>query len=60
MAKRWYVLVDSGECVFVSSRAVAIRRLQASNPWTVVNETNVMTEPRAYRWLTAVQSSAVK
>lgn len=60
MAKRWYVLVDSGECVFVSSRAVAIRRLQASNPWTVVNETNVMTEPRAYRWLASVQSSSVK
>ena len=58
MEKRWYVLIDSGECVFVSTRAVAIRRLQASNPWMVVNETNVMTEPRAYRCLNAVQSRA--
>jgi len=58
MAKRWYVLVDSGECVCVSSRKVAIRRLSASNPSLTVDETNVMTERQANeRLLTAsVQS----
>jgi len=47
MPKRWYVLVDTGECVFTSTRRRAIEKLRLRNPDLVVDETNVFYEPVA-------------
>ena len=63
MAKRWYVLVDTGECVFTSTRRRAIEKLRLRNPGLVVDETNVLVEEAALRHekhlaaIAAVQSS---
>jgi len=63
MTKRWYVLVDTGECVFTSTRRRAIEKLRLRNPSLVVDETNVFYEAKALlheKHLAAVQSSTEK
>lgn len=61
MAKRWYVLVDTGECVYTSTRRRAIEKLRILNPSLTVDESNVFVESVALqheKHLAAVQSSS--
>ena len=59
MAKRWYVLVDTGEAVYTNTHRRAIEKLQLLNPGLIVDENNVFVEEAALqheKHLAAVQS----
>ena len=59
MAKRWYILVDTGEAVYTNTRRRAIEKLRLRNPGLIIDETNVFFEEVALQHeahLTAVQT----
>lgn len=59
MAKRWYILVDTGEAVYTNTRRRAIEKLRILNPGLIIDESNVFVEGVALhheKHLAAVQT----